>query len=310
MRSATIHAQRALPLGALVALIGICIIWAGNAVMLRYAIGIAHLPPIHIAAGRFIVVAIILSPLLLKRIENLPRIFLAGFLIGACHFGFLMMGYARITAVASATILQLAIPATALLSMIFRREPLSWSRLGLVGLATIAVIIAVQGQHGGNSLDPYGIAYMVLATLALAGGSVLMAGCGPAPALVIQAWTSLGSALILSLIATWVEPNGLAQILAQPLLSIEAIVLPAIIVTVIAHTAYYHFLRSHPPSLVSAMTILFPVLTIIFGATFLGEILSWQFAIGTFCALVLVTLMILRPQHPRLQSGQISKELS
>lgn len=279
-----------LPIRALALLIGVCAIWAGNAVFLRYSIGIRSLPPIHVAAGRFLIVAVLLSPLLLRPITNLPRILVAGLLMGACHFGFLMVGYGHITAVSSAVLLQIGIPLTALLSMALGAERLSVRRLLLVVGSTVAIIFALGGP---GQLDLIGASCIILAAATLSLGSVIMARSGSVGALTIQAWTSIGSAVVLSALAPLLEPEGLGELTAQPWLAAISIVAPALIVTVGAHTVYYHLLKNHPPSLVSAVTVLFPVLTIVFGVVFLSETLRAQFVIGTTIAVLILSLLVI-----------------
>lgn len=280
-----------LPVVAIVLLLGICAVWAGNAVLLRYAIGLHDLPPIHVAAGRFAIVALLLSPLLLRRVERLPRVLLAGLLMGACHFGFLMLGYERITAVASAVLLQLGIPVTAVLSMSAGREPVSGPRLALVALAPAAIVWAI-GDPG--SIDLIGGLCIALAALSLAAGSVLMAGLRVTGALTLQAWTAICSAIALCGLARLLEPTGLSDLAAQPMLSAVSIVLPALVVTIGAHTVYYHLLRSHPPSLVSAVTILFPVMTILLGALLLSEPVTPRFLAGAMVSTAVLAALVLK----------------
>ena len=282
--------SHALPAGAILCLLAICAIWAANAVLLRYAIGLRHLPPVHVAAGRFWVVLVLLFPLLGRPVERRGRVILAGLVMGACHFGFLMLGYQRVSATTSAMILQLAVPATAVLSMLTGVEALSWRRLGLIAAATLCILVALGRPQG---MDLAGVGFIALATLALALGSMLLRRTGAVPALVIQAWTALASALALSVLARWIEPQGLAQLAAQPWLSFWSILAPGIVVTIGAHTLYYHLIKRHDPSLISAMTLMFPALTILLGATVLSEPLSLRFVLGTLAAFVLLAWLIL-----------------
>lgn len=260
--------------------------------LLRHAVGPGQLPPVWLAAGRFLVAGLCLSPLLRRRPDRFPLVLAAGFLMGAGHFGLLMLGYARLDSSTAALILQLGTPATALISMLAGAERWSMPRLGLVAMATLAVVLAIGAEQGGA--DPVGVALIIGSALSLSLGSVLIKGTGRASAIQMQAWTSAVSALVLACLAPLLEPRGLPLLAAQPLLSAVAILCPAIVVTLGAHTAYYALLKGNDPSSVAGMTLLFPLFTIMLGVTVLGEVVGPSFWIGGGLALLCVLALARR----------------
>jgi O-acetylserine/cysteine efflux transporter len=283
---------RGLGLPAVLALVGICFVWAVNAVLLRFAVGPSQLPPVWLAAGRFLVAGLCFSPLLRHRPDRFAMVLLAGFLMGAGHFSLLMLGYVRLDSSTAALILQLGTPATALISMIAGAERWSLPRLALILAATLAVLLAIGTGQGGT--DPSGVLLIVGSSLSLSFGSVLIKGTGRASALQMQAWTSAISAVVLLLLAPIQEPEGLTALVAQPLLSAIAILCPAVVVTLVAHTVYYALLKANDPSSVAAMTLLFPLFTVLLGVSVLGEVVGISFWLGGGVALFCVLLLVWR----------------
>lgn len=283
---------RGLGLPAILALVAICFVWAANAVLLRFAVGPSQLPPVWLAAGRFLVAGLCLAPLLRRRPDRFGMVLLAGSLMGARHFSLLMLGYVRLDSSTAALILQLGTPATALISMLAGAERWSMPRLALIFAATLAVLLAIG--MGQGAADPVGVLLITGSALSLSLGSVLIKGTGRASALQMQAWTSAISALVLLLLAPVLEPQGLPALAAQPVLAAIAILCPAAVVTLGAHTAYYALLKANDPSAVAALTLLFPLFTVLLGVSLLGEIVGPSFWIGGGLALVCVLLLARR----------------
>jgi O-acetylserine/cysteine efflux transporter len=126
-------------LPALLLFMLVCLIWAGNIIVSRILFADYAIPPVYYAAIRFLIIGIVLSPLLLPLPRPLAPTLIIGLLMGAVHFGLMFVGLSTSSANGMAVILQISIPTTAILSMIFLGERLSPVQIVGVALACSGV---------------------------------------------------------------------------------------------------------------------------------------------------------------------------
>jgi drug/metabolite transporter (DMT)-like permease len=273
-------------------MVGICLIWAINAVLSRYVIAIAGVPPIFLSSARFLLAAMVLLPFLRPLPRPLGPVVATGLLMGAGHFGLLLSGYGLISAALAAILLQTGIPMTAILSALILRERIGPRRI--VGIAVaLAGTIVVLWRPGEISAGRGG-ALVLLAAASLALGSVLLKRLGGMTPLRMQAWTATTSVLPLGLASIFLEQGQVAKVSAHGAAFFGLLLFSALIVTVISHTAYYRLLRLYDASVVSSLTLMFPLLTVALGILALGEKTTQSFWIGTILAIIGVAVILMR----------------
>lgn len=277
-------------------LVAICFVWAINAIVSRYAIAEAGVPPLLLSAARFALAAVMLVPHLAPLPRPFAPLLAVSLLMGAGHFGVLMIGYGLVDASMVAILLQAGIPMTALFSALILGERIG-ARRGLgVGLA-LAGILTVLWQPGGRM--PLAGALAVLAAAgSLALGSVLMKRLSSIRPIRLQAWTSLSSAPPLVVASLIFEPNSASSVLGRPVVFGATVLFAALAVTVLSHTAYYRLLRRYEASLLSPLTLMFPLITVGLGQLLLGERPDSGFFVGTALVLGGVALVASSARHP------------
>ncbi|NSY10182.1 DMT family transporter [Agrobacterium tumefaciens] len=125
-------------------LMGVCFIWALNVIVGKVMLSDYAVPPFYDAAIRFFGVAIVLSPLLRPVPQRVLQVVL---LVGANLFRFLFLGLSAASALSAAIVLQLGIPLTAMLSVLFLGEQISAMRMaGIVG--ALSGVITVMWNPG------------------------------------------------------------------------------------------------------------------------------------------------------------------
>lgn len=280
-------------------LVAICFVWAINAIVSRYAIAEASVPPLLLSAARFALAAAMLAP----HLAPLPRPFVpllaVSLLMGAGHFGVLMIGYGLVDASMVAILLQAGIPMTALFSALILSERIG-ARRGLGVALALAGILTVLWQPGGR-MSLAGTLAVLAAAGSLALGSVLMKRIASIRPIRLQAWTSLSSAPPLVVASLIFEPNSASSVLGQPVVFGATVLFAALAVTVLSHTAYYRLLRRYEASLVSPLTLMFPLITVGLGQLLLGERLDTGFFVGT--ALVLGGVALVASSARRLSDS-------
>lgn len=277
-------------------LAAICFVWAVNAVVSRYAIADAGVPPLLLSAARFALAAAVLSPLLRPLPRPLAPLIVVSLLMGAGHFGVLMIGYGLVDASVVAILLQVGIPMTALFSALILGERIAARRL--VGIVLVlAGIVAVLWRPDAR-MSGLGAAAVLVAAASLALGSVLMKRLAAISPMRLQAWTSLSSIWPLAAASLAFEPGQAADVLTQPLVFGGTVLFASLAVTVISHTGYYRLLRRYEASLVSPLTLMFPLMTVVLGQVLLGERPDAAFFAGTVLVLAGVALVATSAARP------------
>lgn len=275
-------------------LVLICLIWAVNAVLSRHVIAGLAVPALFFAFSRFVVSTAVLFPRLLPLPRPLAPVLLVGLLVGAGHFGLLFAGFSLLESSTAAVLLQAGIPMTALLSMLLLKERPGPVRLAGIALAFAGVVIVLWQPGQGGSVP--GAVLVLLSAASLALGSVLLKRLVITP-LQLQAWTGFVSMPVLAVASFVADSDPLARVGAHWAAFAGQLAFSALLVTVFSHTAYYRLLQRHDASLVSPLTLMFPLMTVALGIGFLGERPGTGLAIGAPLVLAGVAAVLWRPRR-------------
>ena len=74
-------------------------------------------------------------------------------------------------------------------------------------------------------------------------------------------------------------------------------VVASVVVSVVAHTAYYGLIQRHDANLISPLTLMTPLATILLGVLVTHDPFGWRMAAGTALALAGVLIIALRPNR-------------
>jgi O-acetylserine/cysteine efflux transporter len=126
-----------------VLLVAVCLFWALNLVITRWAVTAGDVPPLFFAAVRVTLLAAVLAPFLLPAPRQIGMMFVIAMGMAGIHFGLLFLGLATSTAGVAAVIGQLGVPFTTILSIVFLKEQIGIYRTVGILLAFVGVIIIV-----------------------------------------------------------------------------------------------------------------------------------------------------------------------
>ncbi|MBJ7410700.1 MAG: DMT family transporter [Phenylobacterium sp.] len=273
-------------------LMAMCVVWAVNNIISKYVVSDLDVPPLFYAAARFAIVAAMLVPFLRPAPKPTWRLVLTAFLMGGGNFGLMFVGLKYSTASTAAVVLQLGMPITLILSVIFLGERIRWRR-GLGIALTFAGVLTVMWNPAGFTLS---------AGLLLVAGATVMSGIGVILTkqiegmrpITFQAWVGLVSVLPMALLSAWLEPGQVDKALAAGLPFWAALVFSAVVVSVGAHTLYVTLLQRYEANLISALILVTPLATIGLGVAVLDEPFGPRLAIGSVLALAGVLIIALR----------------
>lgn len=276
-------------------LMAMCLIWASNNIVSKIVVSDMTVPPLAYAAVRFALVAVLTLPWLLPAPRPVWRMIAIAQLIGGLNFALLFVGFQTATPSAASIIVQLGVPMTTVLSMVMLGEKVRWRR-GLGMSLTLAGAVLVMWHPQGVSMS---IGLWLIAGAALAGslGAVMMKQMEGVKPMQFQAWVGFCSVWPLMLMSGLWEHNQLGAMLHAGWPFLAAVAYSALIVSVIAHTVYYHLIQKYEATLISPLTLMTPLATIVMGVLITKDHFDIRMAIGAALALLGVLIVAVRPNH-------------
>lgn len=268
----------------------VCLIWALNIIVGKVMLTTYGIPPIYYAAIRFLGVAVVLAPLLRPVPQQLGRIAIVGLLVGAGHFALMFIGLQFATPSSAAIVLQFGIPMTTILSVIFLGERLTSLRFAGIGIAFAGVMVVVWNPDEAKA--SIGLVAIVGSTASIAIGSVLLKKLKPIHPLRLQAWVALVSWAPLALLSALFETRQVEASMVGGYAFLAAAAFSVLIVTVVAHTAYFSLLQRYDASMIAPLTLAMPVMSITLGVMLIGDPLTLQVIAGSVLCLTGVALVL------------------
>ncbi len=272
----------------------VCTIWGLHFTVLRFAMGDMDVPPIFYAALRIVCLTIVLLPWLRWHKGQMKFVLLGGLCYGALNYAFMFPALELTTASAVSIAIELYMPFSILLSVIFLKERLGlWRSIG-AGLAFIGVIIIGLGappETAGKGFT-LGIILMACAAMSEAVGAISVKSVKAVKPVELLAWFGLVGACVLSPLTLILETDQLRVFEPERLLQFGlCLAYSVILVSLIAHGSYYWLLQRLPLSLVAPSGLLTTLIGVLGGAFILGEKLTLTLVAGglvTLCGIALI----------------------
>jgi|KBSSwiStaDraftv2_1062776.scaffolds.fasta_scaffold31461_6 drug/metabolite transporter (DMT)-like permease len=270
----------------------VCLVWAANNLVSKYVVSTLEVPPLFYAGVRFVIVLACTFRWLFPAPRPLWRLLAVSALMGGINFGLVFLGLKLSTASSAAVVMQLSLPMTLLLSMAVLGERIRWPRAIGMALTFAGVLLVIWDPHG-LSLST-GLLVIAASAFASSLGSVLMKQMEGVGAMQYQAWVSFVSVTPLLGASALFEPGQVDKATAAGLPALAAVIFSALVVSMLAHSLFFVLLQRNEANMMSALTLLSPLLTILLGVGLLGEPLDARMAIGSALALVGVLIIVLR----------------
>lgn len=277
---------------AIVSLVAVMIAWGSTFVVTKAAA--RDIPPITLAALRFIIAALVLMPLALRRggLQRLPQptpwralilMSLTGIAAFAIAFNFAL---SEGSAAQGALIYALVPAAVAIAAAWFLKERPSKQRIAGVVLSIVGVVlIAIGGESTLDAPHPLlGALWMIAAVLAWTTYTVLAKRLAHGDHVVTIAVISvIGAAMLM--------PGAVIELLrlesfAPSLAAWGGALFLGVVASALAYIAYGFALRELDASVVGVYTNLNPIVGVLTAVLFLGESLHSSQIIGGVVALV------------------------
>lgn len=276
-------------------MIFICVIWGYNFVAAK--VGVRELPPLLFTGLRFSIIALVLLPFLKPAPGRMRDVFIIAMFNGAVHFGLMFIGIALAAASVVAVVAQLNVPFATLLSIVLLGEVVRLRRWVGIALTILGVTIVSFDPHVFDELT--GVLFAAGAALSGAIASVRMRSLTGVGMFQLQAWTAIITAPLLLAASALFEHDQWQHIQGAAPITWAALLFTTIGASLIGHNAYYYLLQRYEVSLVAPLSLISPILGVVFGISMLGEPLSVRILLGALIAFGGVAVLALPGRRPR-----------
>ena len=273
--------KQGLPLSHLALAVAVMAVWGSNFVVIKTAL--LHLPPLLLAALRFLFAFFPLAIFLKRPPVSLSNLAAYGLLIGVGQFGLLFIAMRHdITPGLASLVVQVQVFFTIGLSMRLTGEHVH--RYQLVALLLAVVGLGIIATHAQGSATLPGLALVIGAALGWAGGNIVSRSSGPVNMLSYVVWASLFAVPPLFLLSFLFEgwPAMVAGIQNADALTWAAVLWQSVGNTMFGYAAWGWLLARHPAATVSPLALMVPVFGMGASAVILGEPLQdWKILAAT-----------------------------
>ncbi|WP_448658922.1 DMT family transporter [Sphingomonas sp. CJ99] len=293
-----------MPPATLALMLVINLFWAGNIIISKYIVATLGVPPFWAAGIRGFIIAVALSPWLFPLPRPFGRILFIALAMSGGSFGLSMVGLMTAAPSAVAIVSLLGAPLTVLLAILMLDEQVGWRRGVGIALAFGGVVTALAEPQTMRAST--GLLFVLAGAVVGALGSVMMKRV-EVGAVKLQAWAGVSTGIGLMLASIVFERDQAAAGAAAGWPFWAAIATSALLVSVVAHTAYFWVLRRHDANLVAPLTLLTPVFAVMMGAWITNDPVSAQMVVGGLIAMAGVAVILVRPSK-RLWKGWFVRE--
>jgi len=289
-----------------------CAVW--GLTWLPVKVGAAHVPPVFLAAARFLVAGVLMLAWAGRDAAAVPkaawpRLVATALLINTGNYALLFWGVAHAPTGLAAIVNFATIPVFSMLaSRALEGEPIAGRQLAAIGLGTLglALLFATRamgglgGQGGGAVAAPAelsGLAAIALGTLLYCTGAVLSRPIAPAmPVLALAGWQTLigGIGLVaLSFALEPVEVRHWRALAAWPTLPALAFLVAA--GSLAGFTIYLRLLRDWGAFRAGLYAFVSPVIAVAVGIVALSERFGWAESVGALLMFGAAAIALKRP---------------
>lgn len=264
-------------------------IWGFNFVVIK--LGVAEFPPFLLTALRFSIVGVLVAPFFLPSWRQMKWILLLSFTFGTLHFGLLFYGMSRVDGGTGAILVQLGVPFSTLLAVVFLGDRLGlWRTCGLVVAFLGAAVLAGEPRLP----DAIGFVTLVVCAFAWAVSNLLVKRVPNINPLALTGWMSLLAAPQTMLWSALFESGQWAAVQEAAWQGWFAVLYTSLAASIVAYSVWYGLLARHEVSKVVPMTLVAPVMGVVGSVLVLGEPLTWHKVLGGVLTLGGVGVILFR----------------
>lgn len=261
-------------------------------------VALDQMPALVVMVLRFLLVAVLLMPFVRLPRGRMKAIWWFSVTLGVIHFSLMFIALKHTDAAVAAIVIQIQVPASALMAAVVFGDRLGWRRaLGMV--VAIGGVVVLAGEPRRESAL-WAIGLIVLAAIVWAVSNIQMKQLSDVKGTALNAWMAAFAVPQLVLLSLVLERGQLDALLSAGWGAYASIVYQAVIVVVLCYGLWYRLLARYPVNLVMPWTLLVPVFGVAAGVAFRGEPLTWGLVLGGAMTVLGVAVIVIR--RPRAVS--------
>ncbi len=282
------------------AIVGIVLVWGVNNIAAKYMT--EYIPPIFMGGVRFAVALLFLFPFIKPPFPDPKRLFAILLLIGPLNAGLIYLGFSMVHSMSAFIVsLQLWVPFTALFAWLILGE-------AMVGLQLLGLVVAFGGiawmtLSPGTQGDIPGILVGVAASICWALGTILVRQVPGIKPLKLQGLTAILSVPLMFAVAFGTEKDIVPSVMAAPMLVWVCVLWAAVLSTVGATAIMFWLVQRREPGRIMPYFLMTPLVSSGISVLFMGEVVTWQVAMGGAATLAGVALVALSERRLAKASG-------
>ena len=265
-------------------------IWGSNFTAMR--IGALELPPWLLLALRLGLAGGVLALFVPLPTDQFGRLFGIATSMGIVHFGLSLVAMQHIGAATAAIAMQVAVPFAALLAWILFGERLGWQRAAGMAVAFAGIVVIGGAPSIAGHVDM--LLVLMLSASAFAVANIQIKRLAPINFMSLNAWIALIGAPLALLLSLVFERGQIEALRAAPWPALSVIVYMALVVSIVGHGLWYWLVPRYETNQTMPLTLLVPVLGVLFGVLLLDEPLSATLVAGGGLTVTGVAVIVLR----------------
>lgn len=252
------------------------VLWGMGIVVAKPAVD--QFPPILLMAMRFGVTALLLLWFVPIPKAALRTLFVIALIGSTLQYGMTFNGLRLLDASTTALIVQAEVPFLSLIAAVWLGERLGARKIAGMAVAFAGIyLIAGEPRIEGQVV---GISLVLAGGFMWAIGQVMMRRLGALGGLTAIAWVAAMAAPQLLTASLLLESEHLAHIEAASWQVWSAVLYMGVVMTAVGYGCWYHVLGRYEVNKVAPFILLTPVTSVMGGALFLGEALTFHILAG------------------------------
>ena len=281
----------------------VCAIWGLHFVVMKFTIAEMGVPPLFYAALRVSILALILLPFLKWHRGQMKAVLLGGLGFGALNYAFMFPALNLTTASAAAITIELYMPFSIILSVLFLGERIGiWRTSGAI-LAFIGVVLIGLGAPSETAGEGFvlGIIFMACAAMAEAVGAISVKSVKSVSPVQLLVWFGIVGSCVLWPLSLILEDGQMSAFAPDIRLNFGlALIYSVLLVSLVAHGSYYWLLQRLPIHTVAPSGLMTTLIGVAAGILILGETLTPILFIGALITLSGIAIILWRNREKAL----------
>jgi len=278
-------------------------VWGSTFLAIR--VGVQEVPPLLLAAMRFLIAGLVLYGWMIARGERSPTgrqwmsASLLAIVIFVCDYGLLFWAEQRVPSGVAAVMLATIPVFMALSEIVFLRTQRLTMRLAvalLIGIGGVAVLMSRSLNLGGSPIDRLGALALIVASISWSVASSLTRKLHLPPSKVMSSGAQmLAGGVFLTLAAAAFGEFRNFHPLTVSRAAWFSLVYLIIAGSIIGFTAYVWLIHHQSPTKVGTYAYVNPVVAVLVGYFLGGEALALRTILGTLFVLISVAVITMTP---------------